>query len=281
MYSFWIAVFSLIYLLIFLQRAEVAKSGDSFVNLASQNYNWVLRPYVDPMRSASDVQQDLLRIGQQFFGKEKLSEAYVSLVSQLAEDIRNRDFTDKEGKEFTENARNLYIAYKEQNIDVLKKSGFWYFYLLIVIVAIYQIFVNAVNIELERTTDRSRDASTTLTIEGAFNAIDLTILAALTYMYFDTEWPMLGALVFVSYVFHMIRFGIVLSQITNRPTIVALSAYLLSVLMTLIMTGIENMTYLVTGITIILLCIILAFLTVRFVIPLFKDGLRRIAPYAN
>jgi hypothetical protein len=278
MYLFWAAVFLLIYLLIFLQRAEVERTADGLATLTRSNWNWVLEPYVDPIRSADHVHTQLLKVGAQYFGKEKPSEAFVSAVDQFADDIRNGNFTDQRGEEFVANVRNLYVAYKEQHNEILKKSGFWYFYLLILIVAAYQIFVNGVYIELEKNTDGRRDTSTFLT-EGAFNAIDLTILAGLTYMYFDAEWPIIGALVFVSYLGHMIRFGLYLSRITDRRTVAALSAYFLSVLMTLIMAGIENLRYLATGTVIILACVFLAFLTVRVIIPRIKGGAGRFAPY--
>jgi hypothetical protein len=279
MYLFWAFVFILISLLIHFQRDEVTRNGNIIANFARTQINWVLEPYVEPRRGADHARSELLGLGNQFFHKDRLNEAFVTLVNELADDIRNGNFNDQRGAGFVKAIREMYTSYQEQHNEILRKSGFYYFYLLIIIVIAYQLFVNAIYLVLDSTpaSDRDRDTSTFLT-EGAFNAIDLTILAAITYMYFDAEWLTLSAVVFFSYLGHMVIFGIFLDKIKDRRTKAALSAYFLSVLMTLTMAGIENMTYLATGIFFISVCVLLAFFVVRVIMPRI-GGIGRLAPY--
>jgi hypothetical protein len=278
-YAFWAAVFLLIALLIGMQRNELGNKADIFAGFVRSDVRWVLGTNVDHRLGAAHFRSELLGLAIQYFGNGKVPEHYIRLVDSVVDEIQTGTFTERSGAELASHIRAAYISYWESHNETLRKSGFYYFYLLILLVLTYQLFVNIVYSVLRTSASSDQDTSAFLA-EGAFNAIDLTILAGLTSMYFDAEWLKLSALIFLSYLAHMLLFGTFLGMITDRRTKAALSAYFASVLMTVVMAavGIESLQYLLTGMSTILLCVLIAYLTVRHILP-HVGGVGRFAPY--
>lgn len=117
-------------------------------------------------------------------------------------------------------------------------------------------------------------------IEGAFNAIDLTILAGLTSIYFNQDligfWSILpNSLLFLCYLAHVTIFGVFIARTKDRETKAANAAYFSSLFMSLVVgaVGIESIPYLLIGICTILICV-----SIAMVIPNFPH-IGRLAPY--
>jgi cell division protein FtsW (lipid II flippase) len=218
-------------------------------------------------------ENDLLQCARQLFGSIHVPDAYRARIEQAANLVMTGQFTDNDVNKLKTDLTRIYTDQILIDRGLFRKVTHSLLY-SIVLVLIYQLVVNFVYGMIGDSRQHR------IIAEGAFNAVDLGILAGLTTIYFDDEFWWSG-IIFFAYFVHLVYLGAILSNplFHDRRMIATITAYISAVLMPILIAAValDSWKYPAFGVGIILMCMLLAFL----VISLAPNQVNRLVPLAD
>jgi hypothetical protein len=269
-WALWVITFGLIFTIITVQDSNVTENADKLSNIIRRYVEQVQRN-VDQVQRSSDVahiadfERNVTDLGEESFGRHEVPEQYYAYLRAAVRDIENRHFSRDRGLTFARDLRQVYLDHRRATNEVLRR-GLDSLYIFIYIVVMYQIIVTGIYLLLE-LSGPTKWNDLTLFTEGAFNAIDLGILATVTAVYFDRDSKLINTVIFLSYAFHVLyfaRFILVADRrgafIDNRRKFAAVATYLIALLMPMVMAAIhiESRQYFITGFSMIIILLVAA-----------------------